>query len=60
MEKKITTRIRKDDNVIVIAGNNRGQKGKVLRVHDSKVVVQGVNVRKKTCASNENFKRWHH
>ena len=47
MKKKALTRIRKDDNILVIAGNNRGKTGKVLRVLDEKVVVQGVNVRKK-------------
>lgn len=40
-------RIRKDDNVLVTAGNSRGKTGKVLRVLGERVYIQGVNVRKK-------------
>ena len=40
-------RIRKGDKVIAIAGNDRGQIGTVLNVLGPKVVVQGLNVRKK-------------
>lgn len=42
-------KIKKGDNVIVIAGANKGKKGKVLKVIPSelKVVVEGVNMRKK-------------
>ena len=42
-------KIKKGDNVIVIAGANKGKKGKVLKAIPSlnKVVVEGVNLRKK-------------
>jgi len=42
-------KIKKGDNVIVIAGSNKGKKGKVLKALPAinKVVVEGVNVRKK-------------
>ncbi len=42
-------KIKKGDNVIVIAGSNKGKKGKVLKAIPSelKVVVEGVNMRKK-------------
>ena len=40
-------KIRKGDKVIVLAGNDRGQTGNVLRVLGDKVLVQGINVRKK-------------
>ena len=40
-------RIRKDDQVIVIAGNARGKSGKVLKIVEDRVYVQGVNVGKK-------------
>lgn len=40
-------KIRKGDKVVAISGNDRGQIGTVLSVHDDKVVVQGLNVRKK-------------
>ena len=41
--------IRKGDTVIVTAGNDKGVTGEVLRVipDDSRVVVQGVNIRTK-------------
>ncbi len=39
-------RIRKDDTVVVIAGDHKGQRGKVLRLLPDKqrVVVEGVNM----------------
>ena len=39
-------RIKKDDEVVVIAGKNKGSHGKVLSVlvDDDRVVVQGVNI----------------
>ncbi len=42
-------KIKKGDNIIVIAGKDKGKKGKVVRAlpADSKVVVEGVNMRKK-------------
>ena len=41
--------IKKDDNVIVIAGRDKGKKGKVLKVFpkDDRALVQGVNVVKR-------------
>jgi large subunit ribosomal protein L24 len=42
-------KIKKDDNVVVIAGNLRGKTGKVLKVFPKKqrVIVEGVNLRKR-------------
>ncbi len=42
-------KIKKGDNVIIIAGANKGKKGKVMRAipSENKVVVEGVNMRKK-------------
>jgi len=42
-------KIKKGDNVIVIAGSNKGKKGKVVKAipTENKVVVEGVNLRKK-------------
>lgn len=41
--------IKKNDNVIVIAGKDRGKQGKVLRLfrETDKVLVEGLNLRKK-------------
>ncbi len=42
-------RIRKGDEVVVIAGENRGSRGKVLQVlpREERVLVEGVNLRKR-------------
>lgn len=41
-------KIKKNDDVLVIAGDDKGRQGKVLRVFsNSKVLVEGVNVVKK-------------
>ncbi len=41
--------IRKNDNVIVIAGNSRGKSGKVLKVYPAtrRIIVEGVNIMKR-------------
>jgi large subunit ribosomal protein L24 len=42
-------KIRKNDMVMVISGNDRGKTGKVLKVFPQKyrVIVEGINLRKK-------------
>ena len=42
-------KIRKNDNVLVIAGKDKGKKGKVRFAYpkDNRVIVEGVNFRKK-------------
>lgn len=42
-------KIRKNDTVMVISGNDKGKTGKVLKVFpkDSKVIVEGINIRKR-------------
>ncbi|MCL5028311.1 MAG: 50S ribosomal protein L24, partial [Bacteroidetes bacterium] len=42
-------KIRKNDNVMVIAGNDKGKTGKVLKVFrkDNRVIVEGINLRKR-------------
>jgi large subunit ribosomal protein L24 len=49
-----TRRIRKGDEVIVLAGRNRGQRGSVLEVdaERGRVVVEGVNVAKRHTRPN--------
>ncbi|MGM0440453.1 MAG: 50S ribosomal protein L24 [Chlamydiota bacterium] len=49
MKNKITNkRLREGDKVIVIAGNDKGKTGTILsRKNDDKIVVQGVNIKKK-------------
>ena len=44
MIKKI--HVKKDDTVIVISGDDKGKKGKVLEVspEEGKVIVQGINI----------------
>ena len=45
-------RIRKGDQVIVIAGKNKGQKGEVVRVVGDRVFVQNINLVKRHTKPN--------
>ena len=45
-------RIRKGDNVVVITGKNKGQRGDVLRVDGERVVVSNVNLVKRHTKPN--------
>ncbi len=45
-------RIRKGDQVIVIAGADKGKKGEVVRVAGDKVVVQNINLIKRHTKPN--------
>ncbi len=42
-------KIRKNDDIIVIAGNSKGSTGKVLKVFPktNRVIIEGVNIRKR-------------
>jgi large subunit ribosomal protein L24 len=48
-------KIRKNDNIIVIAGNSKGSTGKVLKVFpkQNRVIVEGVNIRKRHTKPNQ-------
>lgn len=54
---KSKVKIKKDDTVLVISGDDRGKKGKVLEVwpDDNKVVVERVNVVKKHQKATQKF-----
>jgi large subunit ribosomal protein L24 len=45
-------RIRKGDQVVVITGKHKGQKGEVLSITDTAVVVQNVNLKKRHTKPN--------
>ena len=49
MKEKISTRLKKDDNVKVIAGKEKGKSGKILTINRIKgrVIIQGLNMVKK-------------
>ncbi len=49
MSSRIKTHVKKNDEVIVISGNHRGEQGKVLQVYPEKsqVLVEGVRMIKK-------------
>jgi len=55
MEKTVkhNKRIRKDDKVMVVTGNDRGLVGTVLSRTNDKIVIQGVNVKKKHVKRSE-------
>lgn len=54
--KKQHKKIRKGDTVIAIAGNYRGQSGVVLSRTSDRIVVQGINMRKKHVKKSEQNK----
>ena len=47
-------KIRKGDSVIVLTGRDKGKKGTVTNVLENKLVVEGVNVYKKSVKPNPN------
>ena len=49
-------KIHKNDNVVVIAGNDRGKTGKVLKVFPQKnrVIIEGINIRKRHTKPTQN------
>lgn len=48
-------RIRKNDNVTVISGNDRGKTGKVLKVFpkENRLIIEGINLRKRHTKPNQ-------
>jgi large subunit ribosomal protein L24 len=55
-KKKIVKRIKKNDQVVVVAGSNRGKKGRVIEVNPrtGKVRVEGVALMKRHVKPNPN------
>jgi large subunit ribosomal protein L24 len=47
-------KIKKGDQVVVLAGKDKGKQGTVLRVIDEKVVVENINMVKKHTKANPN------
>lgn len=47
-------KIKKGDEVIVLSGKSKGVRGKVLKVTDNKVTVEGANLLKKHVKHNPN------
>ena len=45
--------IKKGDKVLVISGNDRGKVGEVVAKKDARILVQGVNVRKRHMKSRD-------
>jgi large subunit ribosomal protein L24 len=52
---KTKMKIKKEDNVIVIAGNNKGETGRVLQVYPKvqRILIEGINVRKRHTRPNQ-------
>ena len=50
----MANKIRKGDDVIVLAGKDKGKRGTVLRVADDRVVVENINLAKKHVKPNPN------
>ena len=51
--------LKKEDKVIVIAGNDKGKQGRILSVdrRNNKVTVEGINIRKKHMKPNKQFQK---
>ena len=47
-------KIRKGDQVVVLAGRDKGKRGNVVRVLDDRVIVEGVNIVKRHTRPNPN------
>lgn len=49
-------KIHKNDNIVVIAGNDSGKTGKVLKVFPkkSRVIIEGINIRKRHTKPTQN------
>ena len=59
VKNNIKTRLKREDNVVVISGSERGKRGKVLNIDRKKgrVIVEGINKRNKFIrATQENPK----
>lgn len=50
----MANKIRKGDDVIVVAGKDKGKRGTVLRVIEDRVVVENVNIARKHVKPNPN------
>jgi len=50
----VMAKIKRDDEVVVIAGKDKGKRGKVVSVLEGRVVVTGVNLVKKHVKPNPN------
>ncbi len=48
------SKIKRDDEVIVITGKDKGKRGKVVTVLEGRVVVAGINLVKKHVKANPN------
>lgn len=55
-KQKASKKIRKGDKVVAIAGNYRGMSGTVLACSGEKILVQGLNVRKRHMKDNRDQK----
>lgn len=49
--------MRKGDKVVVVAGNEKGRTGVILRKKNDRVVIQGVNIHKKHVKRTEKAQR---
>jgi len=47
-------KIKRDDEIVVITGKDKGKRGKVVTVLDDRVVVSGINMVKKHVKANPN------
>ena len=51
-------KLKTGDKVVVISGANKGKEGKITKVLDDKVIVEGVNVCKKHLTTTVKIYKW--
>ncbi len=52
------SKIRRDDEVIVIAGKDKGKRGKILRIKpDGRVLIEGINLVKRHTRANPSMNK---
>ena len=49
--------IKKGDRVLVISGNDRGKVGEVIAKKDTRILVQGINIRKRHMKSRDQSRK---
>jgi large subunit ribosomal protein L24 len=56
-QQRVKCKLKKGDQVVAIAGDDKGQKGQILSVVGERIVVQGLNLKKKHVKPNQQMQK---